>query len=221
MYFPRLFLCLQSAGIRCLDDLHSLRWVSFCPISFTCNSHQGYFFTLGNVLSFSASLGILGLGKRSPWSHLASISCFHCCLNSLVSNLLCGPRYETQPLLLESTILLPGGSGAGNCYRRAHAEHISIPKPFSCFLLEMPHCPGAYGTCCRPGWAVSPAHPGLSSLSLPTTEVCDCPHREEVDAWPVFLVLPDPFLEGLCSQLQPAQTSLPDKGYLGISPRLQ
>lgn len=127
MYFPRLFLCLQSTGIRSLDGLRSLRWVSFCPVSFTCNSHQGYFFTLGSVSSFSASLGILGLGKRSPWSHLAAVSCFHCCLNSLVSNLLCGSRYETQPLLLESTILLPGGRGAGNCYRRAHAEHISTP----------------------------------------------------------------------------------------------
>lgn len=118
-------------------------------------------------------------------------------------------------------ILLSGCSGL-EIFTEEDMLNIShSPKPFRCFMLQMPHCPELCVTYSRLGWAASPAHPGLPSLSPLASQACDSPHREEVNALPVFLVFPDPFLESVGSQPQPAQMSLPDQSSLGISPPLQ
>lgn len=153
MYFPRPFLCLQSTDSSCLDGPKFYHWwESFCPINFTYNSQQDYFFTLENLLSFSTSLGILGWSKGFPWSHLASISCFHCCVISLVSSLLCRPRYETQPLILDSMILLSRGSRGWELLQKSTCLiHLWFQKSFHSFMLKMPQYLRALTACRRLG----------------------------------------------------------------------
>lgn len=123
MYFSRPFLYLHSIDTGCLHGPKSYNWGEpFYPIHLTCNSHQACSFILENFLSLSVSLGILGLGKQFFWSHLQFPASTAVSI-SLVSSLFCRLRYGTQPLILDSMLLLSraGQGQARKCYRKAHA----------------------------------------------------------------------------------------------------